>query len=172
MEDTYSTIAKFSGLDRSTIIEKNTEYFSKINPLDFNKVLFKDVIPCFKKLKKLNLKLCICSMSPKEYIKKFIDDCHLNEYINEYLSGDECTHTKPDPEIYNNMISKLGLDKKEVLIVEDAESGLTSGKKSGAYVVGRNGAKFGFNQSNALCLFEDLKELSTIIMEINNGKYD
>ena len=58
------------------------------------------------------------------------------------------------------------------MIVEDAPSGLKAGKDSGAYVVARNDAKFGLNQEDALYILEDLKELSTIIMEINNGKYD
>ena len=64
------------------------------------------------------------------------------------------------------------MNKKDVLIVEDAPSGLKAGKDSGAYVVARNNAKFGLNQDNALYILEDLKELTTIIMEINNGKYD
>lgn len=172
MDDTYSYIESISGLNRNLIIQKNTEYFSKINPLNFKKALFDDVKPCFKYLKDNNIKICICSMSENNYIKKFINECELNDYVDEYLSGYDCINTKPDPEIYNTMISKLNLDKKEVLIVEDAESGLKAGKNSGAYVVGRNSAKFGFNQKDALCLFEDLKELNTIIMEINNGKYD
>ena len=171
-EDTYSYISEISGLDIETIAKKNTNYFTNINPLDFKKLLFKDVIKCFEELKKQNIIIAICSMSPNEYINKFIDDCELNKYIDHYYSGHDCKYTKPNPEIYNKAIDSLKLNKKDVLIVEDAPSGLKAGKDSGAYVVARNNAKFGLNQDNALYILEDLKELTTIIMEINNGKYD
>lgn len=172
MDDTYSYLQSISGLDRSLIIETNTDYFTNINPLDFNKLLFKDVKPCFEYLKNNGIKICICSMSPKDYIDEFIKECNLEEYVDLYISGDECINTKPDPEIYNKAINLLSLNPKEVLVVEDAPSGLKSGKDSGAYVIARNDAKFGLNQEDALYIFEDLVELNTVIMEINSGKYD
>ena len=172
MEETYDYLSKLSGIDVKEIIKKNTEYFTIINPLVFSEVVFEDVKENLKQLKKNGLKICICSMSPRDYIKEFIEECSLNEYIDYYLSGDECNNTKPDPEIYNKTISELGLSPKEVLVVEDAPSGLQAAKASGAYVVARNDAKFGLNQEDALYILEDLSELSTIIMEINNGKYD
>lgn len=172
MEDTYAFIEKYSGLDRSLIIEKNTEYFTKINPLDFRKLLFDDVKQCLINLKKQGIKISICSASPKDYIKQFIDECGLNDYIDSYYSGDECINSKPNPEIYNKAISQLNIKPKDVLIVEDAPAGIESAKGSGAYVVARNDAKFGLNQDDALFIFNDLKELDTIILEINNGKYD
>lgn len=172
MEETYEIIQKASGLDLDTIIKTNTKYFKEENSIDFNKLLFKDVRPCFSKLHKQGYKICICSMSPANYIKQFIDECNLNEYVDFYISGYDCKHTKPDPEIYNITIDKLKLDRKEVLIVEDATSGLEAGRRSGAYVIGRNDAKFGINQDDAMYVFEDLEELDTIIEEINHGKYD
>ena len=172
MEDTYSYISKVSGLEINEIINKNTDYFLNEDPLEFKKVLFNDVKKCFMELKKQGIKIIICSMSPHGYIKNCINECELNEYVDNYYSGDNCKYTKPNPEIYIKAINELKLNNKEVLIVEDAPSGLKAGKDSGAYVVARNDAKFGLNQEDALYVLEDLKELSTIIMEINNGKYD
>ena len=172
MEDTYSYIAKVSGLDLKIVLDKNNSYFLNENPLDFKKLIFRDVKKCFEELKKQNLKISICSMSPYDYIKDFIEECGLTEYVDSFYSGDDCKYTKPNPEIYIKAITDLKLNKKEILIVEDAPSGLKAGKDSGAYVVARNDAKFGLNQDDALYILEDLKELSTIIMEINNGKYD
>ena len=172
MDDTYSYIAQISGLDLDTIIKKNTDYFLSQNPLKFKNVIFKDVKNCFEDLKKQNYKIGICSMSPNEYIKQFINECGLSKYVDITYSGDDCKHNKPNPEIYIKAINDLQLNSKDVLIVEDAPSGLKAGIDSGAYVIARNDAKFGLNQDDALYILEDLKELNTIIMEINNGKYD
>lgn len=171
MEETYSYLSKISGLEEEKVIFENTRYFAETNPLVFSKLIFKDVKKCLSKLKKMKLIICICSMSPREYIKQFVDECELNDYIDYYISGEECSNTKPDPEIYNTTINKLDLLPKEVLIVEDAYSGIKAAKSSGAYVVARNSAKIGVNQKDALYVLEDLKELNTIIMEINNGKH-
>ena len=172
MEDTYSYLSKITGLDIYTISKENDNYFLNENPLIFINLIFKDVKKCFAELKKQNIYISICSMSTHNYIKQFIDECGLNEYVNNYYSGDDCKNTKPNPEIYIKAINDLKLNNKEILIVEDAPSGLKAGKDSGAYVVARNDAKFGLNQDNALYILEDLKELNTIIMEINTGKYD
>lgn len=172
MEDTYLYVSKISGLSIKDIEQKNNEYFTITNPLNFKNLLFNDVKKCFAELKRNNYKICICSMSPKEYINKFVNECNLNEYVDIFFSGDECHNTKPDPEIYNKAINELELSPREVLIVEDAYSGIQAGIASGAYVVARNDTKFGINQNDALCILEDLVELNRIIMEINNGKHD
>ena len=172
MDETYEYISRISGITINKIMEVNENYFSKEDPLIYSEILFKDVQKCFDDLKKHNIKICICSMSPREYVKKFITDCKMNNYIDCFISNDDCKNPKPNPEIYNKAIESLGISPKEAVVVEDAPSGIKAGKDSGAYVVARNGAKFGLNQMDALCILEDLSELSTIIMEINNGKYD
>jgi len=42
---------------------------------------------------------------------------------------------KPDPEIYNLALSKLGLKPDEVIIVEDSKNGVIAGKAASAHVV-------------------------------------
>ena len=42
------------------------------------------------------------------------------------------TNPKPNPEIYETAIKRLGLDPAEVLIVEDNENGIKSARGSGA----------------------------------------
>ena len=172
MDETYEYISKISGFSKEEIKKVNEDFFSKEDPLKYNEVLFNDVIKCFEELKKQNIKICICSMSPRLYVERFIKECNLNEYIDMYISDDDCRKPKPSPEIYIKAINYLGITPKEAVVVEDAPNGIKAGIGSGAYVIARNGAKFGLNQEGALCILEDLSELFTIIMEINNGKYD
>ena len=57
------------------------------------------------------------------------------------ISGDLLKHSKPDPEIYNLVTKKMGLDKKELMIIEDSVNGIRAGKASGIFTVGFKGSR-------------------------------
>lgn len=42
--------------------------------------------------------------------------------------------TKPNPEIYNYSVDAIGLDKAELLVIEDSNYGVQAGKASGLKV--------------------------------------
>jgi len=51
------------------------------------------------------------------------------------LAGDEVSHGKPSPEPYLLACARLGVEPSQVVIIEDAMSGVTSGEAAGATVV-------------------------------------
>jgi quercetin dioxygenase-like cupin family protein len=57
------------------------------------------------------------------------------EFFDFYLSNQDVKNPKPDPEIYNMAIEKMGLSPKQVLICEDNTRGIESALKSGAFVL-------------------------------------
>jgi len=59
----------------------------------------------------------------------------LNEYLDFYLSNEDVTKGKPDPEIYTTAIERLGLKPAECLIIEDNPNGLKAARASGANVM-------------------------------------
>ena len=59
----------------------------------------------------------------------------LYDYFDVMLSTDDVTNPKPNPEIYETAIQRLGLDATEVLIVEDNENGIKAARGSGAHVL-------------------------------------
>ena len=60
---------------------------------------------------------------------------HLGRFMEFYLSNEDVKKAKPDPEIYNLAIEKLGVDKSEVLIVEDNINGIKAARASGAHII-------------------------------------
>jgi HAD superfamily hydrolase (TIGR01509 family) len=56
----------------------------------------------------------------------------LQPYLEFTLSNEDVVKSKPDPEIYNKAISKLGLKPEECLIVEDNDHGIKAAMASGA----------------------------------------
>ncbi|MBO5445555.1 MAG: HAD-IA family hydrolase [Muribaculaceae bacterium] len=52
------------------------------------------------------------------------------------ITGDEVTHSKPDPEGYLKASSALGVDSRRCAVFEDSLQGVKAGRASGAFVVG------------------------------------
>ena len=53
------------------------------------------------------------------------------ETFNAIITGEDVLHKKPAPDIYIKAAEALGLDPSECLVVEDAVSGVRSGKNAG-----------------------------------------
>lgn len=87
------------------------------------------------KLKEQGYRLAVASNSVRNSVKVMMEKSTLIEYLDFYLSNQDVTNSKPDPEIYNLAISKLGFKPEECVIVEDNENGLKAAKASGAHVL-------------------------------------
>lgn len=87
------------------------------------------------KLKNNGYKLVVASNSIRNTIDLLMEKSELKKYLDLYLSNQDVTKSKPDPEIYNLAISKLGLKPNECLIVEDNFNGIKAAKESNAHVL-------------------------------------
>lgn len=100
----------------------------KCQPLDFH-------IKMLKKLKEKNYKLAVCSNSITKTIELMLGKAGIIDFFDFYLSNEDVTNPKPDPEIYNKAIEKMNLQPSEVLICEDNVRGIESAIKSKSYVL-------------------------------------
>lgn len=87
------------------------------------------------KLKMNGYQLAVASNSIRNTVKVMMEKSALMEYLEFYLSNQDVSKGKPDPEIYNIAIEKLGLKPEECVIVEDNENGLKAARASGAHVL-------------------------------------
>ncbi len=60
----------------------------------------------------------------------------LKEKFDVIITGDEVTHSKPNPEGYLTAAHRLGVDPAKCVVFEDSLQGVKAGKAAGAYVVG------------------------------------
>jgi HAD superfamily hydrolase (TIGR01509 family) len=102
--------------------------YSKCRPMFIHKY-------ALSKLKDRGYKLAVCSNSIKDTIQVMMEKSDLLKYLDFYLSNQDVKHGKPDPEIYNNAMNRLGLKPTECLIVEDNPNGIAAAKASGAHVM-------------------------------------
>lgn len=66
----------------------------------------------------------------------FGEEPRLDELTDALVTDEDVTASKPDPQPYIIGATKLGLDPEECIVVEDSVSGLESGRRAGAFVLG------------------------------------
>lgn len=87
------------------------------------------------RLRREGYKLAVASNSIRKTVQVMMEQSALIGYLEFYLSNQDVTSGKPDPEIYTKAIENLGLDPDECLVVEDNPKGIQAGKGSGAWVM-------------------------------------
>lgn len=84
------------------------------------------------RLKSEGYELALASNSVRITVDMMMEKADLNQYLTFSLSNQDVTKSKPDPEIYNTAIKRLGLEAVECLIVEDNPNGVKAALASGA----------------------------------------
>lgn len=87
------------------------------------------------KLKSQGFLLAVASNSIKQTIELMMEKSNLQQYLEFNLSNEDVTNPKPNPEIYQVAIKRLGLSPKECLIVEDNQNGIKAAIASGAHLM-------------------------------------
>lgn len=87
------------------------------------------------KLKSEGYKLALGSNSVRITIDMMLGKADLMKYMDFTLSNQDVSKSKPDPEIYNKAIERLGLSPEECLIVEDNPNGVKAALASGAHLL-------------------------------------
>lgn len=87
------------------------------------------------KLKNSNYKLAVCSNSIRNSVHVMLDKASLLHYMDFFISNQDVTKGKPDPEMYTKAIERFGLSPEECMIVEDNDHGIAAAKASGANVM-------------------------------------
>jgi len=76
-------------------------------------------------------KIAVCTTSNEQAAKAITEKVLSDIKFEIVLAGDVVSKKKPDPEIYNLALSKLGLSTDEAFVVEDSKNGLAAAKAAG-----------------------------------------
>lgn len=159
----FPILAEKYGSSKS-IDEAALEYQSFIEELYKDHVTLipgvEEVFPGLSSLYRFGLATSTTRKLADQVLLKF----NLLKYFSERTHGDEVKHGKPDPEIFNLSMRKLGVSKDEAVIIEDSENGMKAGKASGAKVIGYKGHhNKDLDFSEADFVIKDLREISKIV---------
>ena len=60
---------------------------------------------------------------------------NLSQYFDTTLSNEDVTNPKPDPQIYQLAMEKLGVNADQCLIVEDNDNGIRAATGAGGFLL-------------------------------------
>lgn len=81
-----------------------------------------------------NGKWGICTGGNEYMAKKRLEQCDIQP-PEAMVCGDMVSHGKPNPECYTRVIQELGFEPQDVIVFEDANSGVVSAVAAGAQVI-------------------------------------
>jgi len=92
------------------------------------------LVALFSKLKKSGFTIYVASNSIKHSVKLYLMRLGLMEFVDDYLSNEDVTNSKPNCEMYLKCMVKAKVEPKETIIVEDSPVGLLAATNAGANV--------------------------------------
>lgn len=87
------------------------------------------------RLKAEGYRLAVASNSIRNTVQLMMEKSNLLSYLDFFLSNQDVTKAKPDPEIYLKAIQRLALQPHEVMVVEDNRNGIQAATAAGAHVM-------------------------------------
>lgn len=109
-------------------------------------------------LKDEGWKIGLASSSSRYHINECCSRCNIQNLFDFTISGEECSNSKPDAEIYLKTAQALKVKSEECIVLEDSTYGIAAAKRAGMYVIAHKDERFSFHQNDADDLYHDLFE--------------
>lgn len=87
------------------------------------------------RLKTAGYRMAVCSNSVKQSIEVMLQRADLLQHFDFFLSNQDVSKPKPDPEIYLAAMARLNVQPDECLIVEDNHNGIKAARAAGAHLL-------------------------------------
>lgn len=145
-------------IDKEVYFGEFVPYTTKLN-LDYRELLNPHIVKVLKSAKEKGFKIGLASSSPMDNIQHVVASCGLNSYFDVIVSGEQFTKSKPHPEIYIHTANLLGHKPEECIAVEDSTYGIRAAIDAGCYTLAKREERFGYDQSKAHHIIDDLDEV-------------
>lgn len=133
-----------SSLDFEKKVDDVDKYVNKLHKRKtelFMKLVENGKLPLRKGIKRLieeahaeGIRLAVASTSNEKAVNtvlKILLGEEIKSWFEVILAGDVVSTKKPDPEIYNLTIERLGIPASECLVIEDSRNGLLAANSAG-----------------------------------------
>lgn len=114
----------------------------------------------FQRMKEDGLKMVVASSSEEDMLEKLLDLAGATDYMESRTSADDADNSKPDPDIVQAALDKLGLEADEVLMIGDTPYDIEAAGKIGVRVVALRCGGFSDKAlSGAIAIYDDPADL-------------
>ena len=137
--------------------------YRQAHPLDYPSLLFDGVKELLAWLKEAGYVLAVASSTQLDVVKKVMVDCGIMNYFDAIISGADCKHSKPDPEIYLRAADILHIPVAQCVAIEDSAAGMESAHRAGMKVIAKIDDRYGANADMADAKVHEMLEIKTIV---------
>lgn len=163
-KDTWAnTLAAWGEAITPEAYQERFQAYREQHPLHYPSLLFDDVKELLEWLKQANYTLAVASSTRLDVVKQVLIDCGIIDYFSIVVSGADCTHSKPDPEIYLHAASVLGLDPSACVAIEDSTAGMLSARSAGMQVIAKIDERYGADPDLADTKVHHLIEIKDLL---------
>jgi HAD superfamily hydrolase (TIGR01509 family) len=78
--------------------------------------------------------MAVCSNAIRDSVEIMLRRSGIYNYLEFLVSAEDVERPKPDPQMYDIAIERMGISPDQALIVEDAPHGIEAARRSGAHV--------------------------------------
>ena len=87
------------------------------------------------KIRSEGKKIGVATNSIKQTAEFMLQYAGVSGFLDTLVTNQDVSKPKPDPEIYNSAVARLGLEPNDCLVFEDNENGIEAARASGCHVV-------------------------------------
>ena len=148
--------------DKNVFMEKGRAYVRD----EFKKSLaFMPGFHGLHKMVKQHYHIGLVTASPKHNLDWLRTLIELDDLFEHIISGDDTDKNKPHPEPYLAMMSRLGVEPENTVVIEDSLHGVQSGLASGAFVIAKTGSVPDSQLTIAHRIISHLNEITHFMIE-------
>lgn len=81
-------------------------------------------------IRRQKLLCAIASSSGKSVISQYLENTGLENVFDAIVSGDQVTHSKPEPDIFQMVCRILNVAPEDALVLEDSENGILAASRA------------------------------------------
>lgn len=128
-----------NGLFQQQLLQKDIDKFGKEKEKIYQELCLKTkmqlapgAVDFFNYLKEKNIPFVIATASEIDNVDFYFEHLNLGAFFNktEVIFNNGKIKSKPDPQIFNNAMTVMGLSEKEILIFEDSISGIKAAENA------------------------------------------
>lgn len=113
---------KYTNEEKQALADEKNEAYQKLLNNMTPEELTTDTIDTLNELKSMGIRLAIGSSSKNAML--ILSQLGIPDIFDEIVDGTQISNSKPNPEVFLLAAKKLGVKPRQVLVVEDALSGI------------------------------------------------
>jgi len=121
------------------IVEQQMEESYQLALKTVDIVPFPNLIDLLYRIKQCGYRTALATGSNIGWTRQVLHALKIEDYFETVVTGEEVTHGKPNPEIYQKAADRINTDPKECIVVEDSPNGIRAAQAIGMHTIAYKG---------------------------------